>query len=155
MKVFYMKILFFLSISYGLLSFCGCVIDPEPFYSPEKLKGQPNSFKIPHQLFFLYSKADEDKIQGISVEDRTEKAKVWDIKAISDIPVPDFKVTVGEVPEGFEQLIPKLPEKFVPIPGRKYTIYIHTKFADNHKYSPHIGPFSWVTEPLNESDSEK
>lgn len=150
-----MKTSFFLAIFYGLLSCCGCVIDPIPSYPPERAKDQPNTFKIPHQLFFLYSKADEDKIQSVSVEDRTEKVKVWEIKAIGDIPVPDFKVTVGEVPEGFEQLIPTLPEKFVPIPGGQYTIYINTKFADNPKYSPHIGPINWVADPLNESDLKK
>jgi hypothetical protein len=59
------------------------------------------------------------------------------------------------VPEGFEQRIPTLPEKFVPIPGREYIIYINTKFADDPKYSPHIGSFNWVADPLNESDLKK
>lgn len=142
----FMKRSFFLTVPYCLF-FCGCVIDPIPFYSPEKLEGQPNTFKIPDRLFFLYSKADKDIIQSVSVEHRAE-TEVWEIKAVCNIPVPSFQVTVGEIPKGFEQVNPEPPEKFVPVEGERYIIYIHTKFSENPEYSPHIGPYGWTADPL-------
>ncbi len=152
MRIF-TKILFFPAVFFGLVAFCGCVFDPIPFYAPDKLEGKANSFKIStNRLFFLYSKADEDIIQGVTVEDRTEKVKVWEIEAIREIGVRNFEVTAGEVPEGFEQLIPEPNEKFEPVPGRRYIIYIHTKFADDPRYSPHIGGYGWVAEPSNGND---
>ena len=126
MKMFGKMLLTLVSFSL-VISCCGCFGDP--VFTPEKVKALPNTFKpVRNPLSFLHFKASEDKVLWVTVEDRTKR--VWEIKAISDIPVSDFQVTVGNVPEGFEQLIPEPPEKFVPIAGRQYTIYIHTIFMD-------------------------
>lgn len=144
--------MFLTALFCGMVFFAGCVINPIPFYGPDKLESQPNTFKITRKLFFLYSKADEDIITGVSVEESTEEVKVWEIKAVRDIEVTNFKVTVGEVPEGFEQVLPEPNEKFMPVQGRGYLIYIHTKFEDDPEYSPHIDAYGWTAEPSDVID---
>jgi hypothetical protein len=143
----FVKILLFLILFYLAISCWGCFGDP--VFTPEKVEALPNTFKpVRNPLSFLHFKASEDKILWITVEDRTKR--VWEIKATRDIPVSDFKVTVGNVPEGFEQLIPKPPEKFVPVPGEKYAIHIHTKFMDDSgPRTAFIMPTFWIAEPSN------
>lgn len=135
-----------------VISCCGCFGDP--VFGPEKVKGLPNTFRpARNPLWFLHFKASEDKILWVLVEDRTES--VWKIKAIRDISLAGFRVTVGKMPEGFEQLIPEPPEKFRPVPGEEYTIHIHTKFmGDPNTPLPHIMPTLWTAEPSNESGLE-
>jgi hypothetical protein len=50
----------------------------------------------------------------------------WHIKAIEPVLAENFKVTVGEVPIGFKQLVPENREPFRPIAGRKYVVKIKT-----------------------------
>jgi hypothetical protein len=49
---------------------------------------------------------------------------VWKIEAISDIRLSGFTVIVGNVPDGFKQIIPSPPEKFHPTKGERYLIDI-------------------------------
>ena len=143
-----------------LISFClfischGCVGDP--MYGPEKVKGIPNTFRPPRNpLSFLYPKTiNGDTILWVEVGVR--KKTLWKIKATCDIPVSDFQVTVGKMPEGFEQLIPELPNIFEPIPGEEYYILIYTKvMEDPNVRSPHYAGLSvWTAGPSNESNLE-
>jgi len=38
------------------------------------------------------------------------------------VPAKNFQVRVGEIPEGFEQLVPTGQMKFVPVPGERYSL---------------------------------
>jgi hypothetical protein len=53
---------------------------------------------------------------------------VWKVEATRNIPVRDFSVTVGVVPDGFKQTIPAYPSKFSPNKGEEYIIEINCDF---------------------------
>jgi hypothetical protein len=137
-----------------LISFClvischGCFGDR--VYGPEKVSGLPNTFRpYTNPFSFLHPKpVNGDKVLQVTVYG--QKKTLWIIKATRDIPTQDFKVTAGKVPEGFEQLIPKPLEKFLPVPGEQYAIDILTNFiSDPNTRSPHIVPTPWTAEPSN------
>lgn len=50
----------------------------------------------------------------------------WHIKAFAPIRAKGFEVAIGDVPQGFEQIMPKNGQSFVPIAGGKYVIRIKT-----------------------------
>ena len=59
--------------------------------------------------------------------DHTHKFKMcWYIKAIAPICAQDFAVTIGDIPQGFRQLVPQDGQSFVPINRGKYVIRIIT-----------------------------
>jgi hypothetical protein len=49
----------------------------------------------------------------------------WEIIARKPIPAEGFQITVGQVPDGFEQMVP-VGRPFVPEPGRKYSFEFET-----------------------------
>ncbi len=75
---------------------------------------------------------------------------VWKIEAKREIPAWVFTVTVGQVPDGFGQIIPTPLKKFRAVPGEEYIIFIDTKPSSVHAQST-----LWIAEPSNESDLEK
>jgi hypothetical protein len=69
-----------------------------------------------------------------------EKEIVWYVKATRKIPVRGFVVTVGSVPDGFEQIIPAPFEAFVPTPGQQYQIGVD---GDFDPYAYHLET-TWI-----------
>ena len=49
---------------------------------------------------------------------------MWKIEATADVPLKGFSVTVGDVPDGFKQIVPTPPGKFHPNKGEEYLIDI-------------------------------
>jgi len=147
-KVFVKMLLPLITICF-VISCHGCIGDP--IYGPEKVKGVPNTFRPPRNpLSFLHPKTINGDIV-LWVQVGVRKRTLWKIKANRDIPVSDFQVTVGKVPEGFEQLIPKPPKKFKPIPGEEYHILIYTEIMEDPNIcSPHYTGLSvWIAESSN------
>jgi hypothetical protein len=66
---------------------------------------------------------------------------VWQIEAEDDVPVKGFKVTVGDIPEGFRQLIPEQTRRLELENGRGYRIAITVAPVDDSvkfMYAPWI-----------------
>ena len=57
---------------------------------------------------------------------RDSEGAAWLIMAVKPINLKDFKVQVGVVPDGFEQMIPQGNQKFTPVVGNRYSIVIVT-----------------------------
>lgn len=85
--------------------------------SPEKIEGLPNTFR---------REALRTKEKVLSVLVRDAGGAAWLIMAVKPIDLKDFKVQVGLVPEGFEQMIPPDDQKFTPVVGNRYSIGIMT-----------------------------
>lgn len=109
-----------LVLSFWVLYVVGC----DPVYEPIKLD-KPNTFM--HGPTW-----DEGRILEVIVwhvpksmagENSDQWKTVWQIKATKKIPARGFVVTVGEIPEGFQQIIPNPPDRPVLLPGEHYAIH--------------------------------
>ena len=136
----------------GLLLLCltlvisGCIIG-DRITSPLKVSGKPNTFK--HNPRSLNEKILTVEVLHLNRALRSDTL-VWKIEAKREIPAWGFTVTVGQVPDGFDQVIPTPLKKFRPVLGEEYIIFIGTKPS-----SVHAQPTLWIAEPSNESDLEK
>lgn len=100
---------------------------------PEKVEGLPNTFRRDPLR-------NSEKVLSVLVRDS------WLIMAVKPINLKDFKVQVGVVPEGFEQMMPPGNQKFSPVVGNRYSIVIVTDVR-NHECA-HVlqSPISWIAE---------
>ncbi|HML76654.1 MAG TPA: hypothetical protein PKB02_19335 [Anaerohalosphaeraceae bacterium] len=90
---------------------------------------------------FEFSEKNWDgKVNFIKVFDSTYSKTLWHIKAIREIQTKNFYVKIGEVPDGFEQVLPSDDTPFLPVQGKKYILLIDADF------SPHVwtGEISWI-----------
>ncbi len=60
---------------------------------------------------------------------------VWAAKATKSVPVEDFFIVPGVIPNGFEQIIPNSFEKFIPIKGQQYYILVCLEPVEDRFYS--------------------
>jgi hypothetical protein len=72
----------------------------------------------------------ENQWPEITAEDR-EFTLVWQLRAKRDILAKDFILTIGELPQGFEQTVPSPSEKFYPAPDTPYFIITLIEPADD------------------------
>lgn len=124
---------YFSQFTCALLLFClilaapGCIGDKVSF--PKKVKALPNTFK--HDLRGLGEKVE--KVQVYRSSDPLKPSElVWQINATCDVPAAHFVITVGQIPDGFEQIIPTPPEKLYLVPSEEYAITIHTNLTSVH-----------------------
>lgn len=122
------------------ITLSGCIVG-DRITSPLKVSGKPNTFK--HNLRSLNEKVLMVEVLHFNRPLRSNTL-VWKIEAKREIPAWGFAVTAGQVPDGFEQIIPTPPKKFQPLPGEEYTIFIGTKPSSVHAF-----PTLWTAEPSN------
>jgi hypothetical protein len=60
---------------------------------------------------------------------------VWAIRALNIIPATTLILTPGEIPDGFEQILPSGSKKFVPVSGKEYYILACLEPVDYWFYS--------------------
>ncbi len=104
---------------------------------PEKVEGLPNTFRREP----LHK---NEKVLSVLV--RGDKAPEWLIMAVEPIDVKDFKVQVGRVPEGFEQMFPADNQRFTPLVGNNYSISILTDVRNHNCAYVLQMPNSWTAE---------
>lgn len=76
----------------------------------------------------------------------------WEIIARKPISANDFELTIGEVPDGFEQVIPSPEHRFIPISGKDYNFNIETDWPCYQTYGVDSGFLDFAE---RESKSEK
>jgi hypothetical protein len=130
----YMKFILRLALLAVVVLLIGC--DPHAILE-KRVKCVTNAFRL------KYAKSC-DKILSVSIS--TQGTNVWEIRATKDIPAKGFIVSVGEVPEGFEQIVPVSPERFQPVRGTRYAIFIKTSLNTGPNASVHRVPFFWIAE---------
>lgn len=110
-----------LFLSFWVLYVVGC----HTVYRPIKLD-KPNTFMYGTTWYYTtildvivwhVPKSMEEKIGD-------EWQPVWRIEATEKIPARGFVVTVGEIPEGFQQIIPNPPDRPALLRGEHYAIHI-------------------------------
>ncbi len=65
-----------------------------------------------------------DVLEGCKAENLGFFTSVWMVQATFGVPARDFTVTVGKVPDGFQQILPPPSENFSPTLGKEYFIMI-------------------------------
>jgi hypothetical protein len=90
----------------------------------------PNRLDDPSNTFGLSEKRWGGHITEVKVwKDSPQGEILWELRPTRRVPVTGFTVTIGDIPEGFVQVIPSPPEKFRPVPGNTYWIGIDAMFA--------------------------
>ena len=69
----------------------------------------------------------------------------WKIVATYPMPVDEFSVQIGVVPDGFKQLVPEPQECFIPKVASEYSIVIIT---DNINERFHYAATFWTVEGI-------
>ena len=104
---------------------------------PEKVEGLPNTFR---------REPLRNKEKVLSVLVRDSEGAAWLIMAVKPINLKDFKVKVGVVPDGFEQMIPTGNRGFTPVVGTTYSIVIVTDVRNHECAYVLQGGISWAAE---------
>jgi hypothetical protein len=58
----------------------------------------------------------------------------WEIIARKPISADGFELTIGKVPEGFEQVVPPPNESFIPVLGKDYNLEVETDWPCYQTY---------------------
>jgi hypothetical protein len=89
---------------------------------PVKIVSTPNTFILSEENW-------GGKVNAVYVWTKSRgPVLLWDIQARKSIPVKHFRITVGIIPEGFEQVVPPPPRTFIPTHGEEYLIGIDAEF---------------------------
>jgi len=102
-------------LSFGLTN--GCLPPPKLPYSPASNR---SIFKLPETI-------SSEKIKAVLITDDSNNI-LWRIDSTMGVPVKQFSVIPGKVPQFFIQSIPPEPQVFIVEIGREYRIYIVTTF---------------------------
>jgi hypothetical protein len=70
--------------------------------------------------------------------DQLDMRVYWEIIARRPVAAEGFRITVGQVPDGFEQVLP-IGQHFVPPPGRKYHFEFETDWPCYQRYGVDSG----------------
>ena len=115
---------------------CG-MMEAKPL-SLERVETRPNTFQtvVPGSLIPW---GEKDFMTGISVfqvdSAEPQGSKVyWRLLAPKPVKAKGFELVIGEVPDGFKQMIPPEGEVFVPAPGEEYYLGIALKKDSEAKW---------------------
>ncbi len=74
----------------------------------------------------IYEYEDIDRFPG------TKRTICWHIKATKPVPARGFRVTIGNTPDGFRQVVPKQGMSFEPVSNRSYRVVFTTTNRNVH-----------------------
>jgi hypothetical protein len=99
-------------------------ITAEPPYTARLMFPYKKGEKV--RKFKIYEYKDIERFPG------WERTLCWHIKATKPVPAEGFGVTIGNVPNGFKQVVPKQNMPFVPILNSDYLVEIITTNRNVH-----------------------
>ena len=91
-----------------------------------------NTFALSRHWTGKYVTAVEVYDETANSEPLTEP--VWMIRATEQVPAEQLIVRVGFTPNGFEQIVPALPQEFEPVDGQKYYILVKLEPAEEDMF---------------------
>jgi hypothetical protein len=107
-----------------LVTATGCyMILPVKPIQPAYITAEP-----PYTARLMFPYKEDEKIKKVKIyEYKTiekfpfeKKTTCWHIKATKPIPAKGFRVTIGNVPNGFKQVVPEQGMLFIPVLGSEY-----------------------------------
>jgi len=121
----YRNSLLLTSLCWFILPMNGCGYADKPPSHFVKIPDRPNAFRMYVINPFFQPR---DRICGVRVtvyHSHSDLPEVcWEIKANEPVDAAGFEIVVGQVPEGFQQVIPNSGQRFDPVPGRHYDIEV-------------------------------
>ncbi len=145
------------------LSSCGPCDKIPPI--DEKVKGQPFTYRIvgadgcpslrPNLLrAWVFDHIPDPNIPSYFMVHQWHRLNItvyWEIIARKPIRAEGFKVTIGEVPEGFEQVVPPPGQSFTPILGKDYKFGFETDWPCYQTYGVESGFLEYVEKQREKS----
>ena len=106
-----------------------CMIIPAKPIQPAYITTEP-----PYTARLMFPYKEDEKIRGVKIYEYEAIEKFpfvkhttcWHIKATKPIPAKGLRVTIGNVPNGFEQVVPGQSTRFVPVLHSEYLVEIIT-----------------------------
>jgi hypothetical protein len=112
-----------------------------------KVEGQPFTFRVnasqcpslqPHLLrAWAYEWTPEPTTPGLLVEDKCDRFNIeplWEIIAQEPVKANGLVLTIGRVPDGFDQVLPAAGQIFTPVSGKEYRLEIETDWPCYQTY---------------------
>jgi hypothetical protein len=120
------------------ISLCGCsYLDGHP--GLKEISTEPSTFIVAPRSPFKDSRDGVKAIRVCKDDIRGyDPSVIWEIRAIKHISLEAFRLKIGQVPEGFIQIIPPNGTPFVPSSGTHYLV--GASFAH-----PSARPWSYTT----------
>lgn len=122
-----------------MLSGCGPCDKAPPMV--RQIEGQPPRYQI---YFADGCLSLRPKLLRVYAYEHTPIKVQWEIIARQPIRAEGFEVTIGHVPEGFEQVVPPLDQTFAPDPRKSYNFGFETDWPcyQDHGVPPYFLDFA-------------
>lgn len=112
-----------------------CMIIPAKPVQPAYITAEP-----PYTARLMFPYKEDEKIRKLKIYEYktierfpfSKRTTCWHIKATEPVLAKGFRVTIGNVPNGFEQVVPKQSVPFVPILNSDYLVEIITTNRNVH-----------------------
>lgn len=115
-----------------------CLIIPAKPIQPAYISAEP-----PYTARLMFPYKEGEKVRSLRIYEYTDIERFpgtkltlrWHIKATKPVFAKGFKVTIGNTPEGFKQVVPKQSIPFVPVLNSDYHVEIGTTNSNVHYYT--------------------
>ena len=112
-----------------------CMIIPAKPVQPAYITAEP-----PYTARLMFPYKEDEKVRKLKIYEYKEierfpgwkRTVCWHIKAAKPVPARGFGVAIGNVPNGFKQVVPKQNISFVPILNSDYLVEIITTNRNVH-----------------------
>ena len=106
-----------------------CMIIPAKPVQPAYITAEP-----PYTARLMFPYREDEKVRKLKIYEfkdierfpYSKRTTCWYIKATKPVPARGFRVTIGNVPNGFKQVVPKQNMPFVPVLNSDYLVEIIT-----------------------------
>ncbi len=122
-----------------MLSGCGPCDKLPPMV--RQIEGQPPRYQI---YFADGCLSLRPRLLRVYAYEQTHVKVQWEIIARQPIRAEGFEVTIGQVPEGFEQVVPQPDQTFAPDPRKSYNFGFETDWPcyQDHGVPPYFLDFA-------------
>jgi len=119
----------FLGVLISVVAVGCCMIVPVKPVQPAYITSKP-----PYMARLMFPSKEGEKVRSLKIYEYKDTKRFpgwkrtlcWHIKATKPVPAKGFRVTIGNLPNDFEQVVPKQNMPFAPVLNSRYHVEITT-----------------------------